>query len=219
MKRIITLLVSVCVCSTFASAQDVIKKNDGSELKVIVLTADHSGVSYKNIGDPLGTVHFIPENEGYQIQYGRTLKPNMKYKELRPLYDTRDYVHYESAAYKPGIMGIASFLIPGFGDCLVDEWGRGLLQFGGTIVCTAGASILSKGYHFDEGAFVCAAGGLAIWIWSIFDAVKVSKIKNMYIHDYMKMYGADFKLYPSVSCLTTTGKTIPTAGLTLALTF
>lgn len=213
------LLIALCICCGIASAQDVIKKNDGSVLKVIVLSADHSGVSYRDIDDPFGVVHFIPENEGYQIQYGRAIKPNMSYRELRSLYNTKDYVHYESAAYQPGIMGIASLLVPGLGDCLADEWGRGLLQFGGTAVFATAASICSYGYHFDGAAVICIAGSLATWVWSIVDAVKVSKIKNMYIHDYLKMYGADLKVYPSVSCYAKPDGTIPVAGLTFALNF
>jgi len=102
---------------------------------------------------------------------------------------------------------------------LADEWGRGLLQFGGTAVFATAASICSYGYHFDGAAVICIAGSLATWVWSIVDAVKVSKIKNMYIHDYLKMYGADLKVYPSVSCYAKPDGTIPVAGLTFALNF
>ena len=219
MKKLVSLLLALGMSCAVSFAQDVIRKGDGSELKVTILKADDSGVSYRNIDDPFGTVHFMSVSEDYEIQYGRALKPNMRYHDLKKLYSTKDYVHYESAAYQPGIMGIASCILPGLGDCLADEWGRGLIQFGGTAVLATASTILGNGYHYNVAAVVCAAGGLAVWVWSIVDAVQVSKIKNMYVHDYMKMYGMDLKLYPSVSCTYKSGGAVPTAGLTLALNF
>lgn len=62
---------------------------------------------------------------------------------------------------------IASCILPGLGDCLADEWSRGLIQFGGTVVCATAASILGDGYHYDELAAAFVVGGLALWVWRL----------------------------------------------------
>lgn len=68
-------------------------------------------------------------------------------------------------------------------------------------------------------ALVALSGGFVVWLWSIIDAVKISKIKNMYIHDYMKMYGMELNLTPSVSFVSMGESSFSTAGLTLSLNF
>lgn len=217
MKRFIVLLV-FGLLGVKVFAQDIITKKDGTTMDVKVLTATPEGVKYKIISEHNGPVYFISSDDFTSIQYKKNLKPNMRYKEIRHMYRLKDYVHYENAAYQPGLMGIASFLVPGLGACLADEWARGL-------PCFVGASLLvgSANYMYVNGApdyALCAmAGGVAIWIWSIVDAVKISKVKNMYIHDYMKMYGANLTVLPSFSYAKLNNSIVPVAGLSLSLSF
>ncbi len=210
MSKIIVLLLFGFLGVTL-SAQDIITKKDRTTLDVKVLTATPEGVKYKISSEYNGPVYFISSDDFIKIQYKKALRPNMKYSELRRMYRTKNYMHYENAAYQPGLMGIASFLVPGLGACLADEWARGL-------PCFVGTSLLG-GIAYDmytNGApnyALCAmAGGVALWIWSIVDAVNISKVKNMYIHDYMKMYGANITIMPSFSCVKMNDSTIPTAG-------
>ena len=130
MRKIIVLLLFGFL-GVALSAQDIITKKDGTTLDVKVLTATPDGVKYRIMSEHNGPVYFISSEDFTKIQYKKNLRPNMKYKELRRIYRTKDYVHYENAAYQPGIMGIASFLVPGLGACLADEWQRGLPCFVG----------------------------------------------------------------------------------------
>lgn len=218
MKRIIVLL-SLVLLGLQVYAQDIITKKDGTTLNVKVLTATSKGIKYMIPSEqPGGQVYFTPIEEYTKIQYKKSLRPNMKYRELRRMYNTRDYVHYENAAYQPGLMGIASFLVPGLGACLADEWGRGLTCFVGTGLLF-GASYGMFAYNAPIQATVAMAGGLVLWAWSIVDAVKISKVKNMYIHEYMKMYGANFIIKPTVSYAALNNSMTPVAGLSISLNF
>ena len=60
---------------------------------------------------------------------------------------------------------------------------------------------------------------MTVEIWSIVDAVRVAKVKNMYEQDLRKKYSLDVDLYPSVNYVQTSGGVKPTAGLSLALKF
>lgn len=217
MRKIIVLLLFGFL-GVALSAQDIITKKDGTTLDVKVLTATPDGVKYRIMSEHNGPVYFISSEDFTKIQYKKNLRPNMKYKELRRIYRTKDYVHYENAAYQPGIMGIASFLVPGLGACLADEWARGLPCFVGTSLLV-GAAYDTYINGAPNYALCAMAGGVALWIWSIVDAVNISKVKNMYIHDYMKMYGANLMVLPSVSYAKLNNSMVSVAGLTLSLNF
>ena len=120
----------------------------------------------------------------------------MKYRELKNLYDAKTYVHQDDDAVNPAWAGVASFFIPGLGQCIAGEWGRGLgfiaadLGLAATAICSLtlfqvydtppGFPAISAGNAIAIGAGVCYA---LIDIWSIFDAVKVAKVRNMYEQD------------------------------------
>lgn len=154
--------------------------------------------------------------------------PGMKYKELKHLYDYKDYVPGPSDRYYPGWTGVASFFIPGLGECINGEWGRGLGKFGGNLLL----SMVAYGaYHSSRVsdvnppeaaiplAFACSAGMLAIDIWSIVDAVRIAKVKNMYEQDLRRLYSYDMQLFPSVNYIPNGNTPQPVAGVTLALRF
>ena len=218
MKKFIVLL-SLVLLSLQVYAQDIITKKDGTTLNVKVLTATPKGIKYMIPSEqPGGQVYFTPIEEYTKIQYKKSLRPNMKYKELRRMYHPKDYVHYENAAYQPGLMGIASFLVPGLGACLADEWGRGLTCFVGTSLLFGTSSVMFAN-NAPIQATVAMTGGVILWAWSIVDAVKISKVKNMYIHEYMKMYGANLTVKPSLSYAALNNSMIPVADLSISLNF
>lgn len=217
MRKSIVLLV-LCFWGVVVSAQDIITKKDGTTLDVKVLEATPQGVKYKIISEYNGPVYFISSDDFIKIQYKKSLRPNMKYSKLRRMYRTKNYVHYENAAYQPGLMGIASFLVPGLGACLSDEWTRGLPCFVGTVLL-GGLTYDLYTNGAQTQAMIAMAGGVALWIWSIVDAVNISKVKNMYIHDYMKMYGANLTVLPAVSYAKLNNSMVPVAGLSISLNF
>jgi hypothetical protein len=145
-----------------------------------------------------------------RIQY--PLYEHMQYKDYSKLYDAGNYVPRQNDPFQPFVAGLASYFIPGLGQCVCGEGGRGLGFFLGTEMMGVGTiiSILSTPgvigvYDFDEQTVIpqpsagdhfrnatLLAGTCALYVWNIFDAVKVAKIKNMYHHD---VYGgpADYE--------------------------
>ena len=160
------------------------------------------------------------------------LVEGMKYKELKHMYDFKEYSVGLDDRYHPGGLAAASFFIPGLGQMLTGEVGRGFAWFGGAVgayvVTAVGSALQTSGYQLDNqglatgGAVVCIAGALslvAVDVCAIVDAVRVAKVKNMYEQDLRKKYSFDLDLHPSVNYVQTSCGAKPTAGLTMALKF
>ncbi len=160
------------------------------------------------------------------------LVEGMKYKELKHMYDYKAYAQTLDDRYGPAGLGVASFFIPGLGQMLTREIGRGFAWFGGAaasyVVAVTGSACSIVGMEQGDQTLVNAgtivsflglASLLTVEIWSIVDAVRVAKVKNMYEQDLKKKYSLDVDLYPSVNYVQTSGGVKPTAGLSLALKF
>ena len=61
------------------------------------------------------------------------IRPGMKYRQYRKLYKASDYVRMPGDRYSPVVGGLCSFLIPGLGQAVNGDFGRGLAFFGGTV--------------------------------------------------------------------------------------
>lgn len=159
------------------------------------------------------------------------IKPGMKFKEYNKLYVTSDYQHMPGDPYRPWVAGLTSFFIPGLGQMICGEVGRGFIFFGSTL----GAAIISSvcsGLAVQKSGDVStilnvtslafSVGILVVDIYSIIDAIKVAKIKNMYIQDLKEMsYSSiDMKLYPSIKYIQDVESNLqPAVGITFALNF
>ncbi len=136
------------------------------------------------------------------------------YKEIKKNYRVRNYKHQIDDYYSPALAGISSAIIPGFGQMTCGETSRGYAFIGGYVV---GAGILTIGLTsvfysgigylwsegeteiVGEGAIIAGVSIFAInYVWSIVDAVRVAKIKNMYIRDQHKTNAIKFELSPTV---------------------
>ena len=155
------------------------------------------------------------------------IQPGMKYKELKNMYDPREYTSVMGDVH-PAWSGVASFLIPGLGQGINNEWGRAAGQFFGSYglilagsLCAAAGAASEDGYNPAMGvvSIACVLGALGLDIWSIVDAVKIAKVKNMYQQDLKKLYAVDVDLFPSVNYAHTANGLTPTVGMTLALKF
>ena len=160
------------------------------------------------------------------------IKEGMKYKEVKELYNYKEYDRASGDRYNPAIAGVASFFIPGLGQAVSNEIGRGCAWFGGTVgayfVTGIGIGCMQAGQEAENltaagtGAVLTIIGalsGLTLEICSIVDAVRVAKVKNMYEQDLRSRYSFDVDLHPSVNYIQTADGVQPTAGLTLALNF
>ena len=231
MKRLIMLLSTLAFFAVSAVAQDFVTKRNGEDIPAIVDEVGPDYVRFRLWDEPDGVTYTMLKNEILMIRYatGRNevfdqkqsfaMVP-MKYKEMAKTYDYRLYQKSLYDRYSPAGSGIASFFIPGLGQMICGEWGRGLAYLGGHVGCTILTS-LSAIAESDTLALMGLAGVLAIDICSIVDGVRVAKVKNMYMEDLRRSgyYGLDVDLYPSVNYVRTTSGVQPTAGMTLALRF
>ncbi len=116
----------------------------------------------------------------------------IKYKMIKDKYHITDYSpKMEDQKYSPVAAGILSYLLPGGGHYYLNEGERGILF---TTTYLIGAGILVKGvvnYIFGQGygeetiylGLFMAGGSM---LWSIIDAVKIAKIKNLAYQDLEK---------------------------------
>ena len=127
------------------------------------------------------------------------------YKDLKGVYDPKEYVKKDCDPYNVCLSECASFFIPGISQLLSGEVWRGLAFIGGEAILmniiTDTASEIEKiavtnekgfltGYT-DEAkgkmnmAILLSALGvdLGLSIWSSIDAARVTKVKNMYYQD------------------------------------
>ena len=113
-----------------------------------------------------------------------------QYRLNKDLYDHRSYVYQKGDPLNPNIAGLASFFVPGLGQMLAGETGRGIGFLAGSTgsiaLYTAGFIItvidIEEGGDGLGGAGLMAAGlggALVVGVWSIVDAVKVTKVNNL----------------------------------------
>lgn len=163
--------------------------------------------------------------------------PGMKYSKLKKLYDYKDYTETYLDVYNPRVMGAMSYFIPGLGQIVCGEVGRGLAWLGGTYFIGLTTMITSlpesEGYPATAEEINSSSGEdravislalissyIALHICNIIDAIRVAKVKNMYQNDlFRQMYSYDVDIYPSLNYTKTAAGVKPTAGVTLAFRF
>lgn len=146
----------------------------------------------------------------------------MSFKEYAPYYNHKYYIKQLGDPYSPVWCGIASAIIPGLGECIAGEWGRGLGTFGLNVGLSliSNVCIAEENYTLGYIFYGCALGAS---ISSIFDAVIVAKIKNMYWQDInTQRYSFNLDVEPLLTCAPAAGalnNMQPVAGLSVKLSF
>lgn len=257
MKKFFILIAAVVFSSTLANAQDIITKKDGQDIKAKVLEVTSNDIKYNLYDEPDGTIYTIKKSEVLMIRhesghnevfneksklelyYPSDREPvegivvGMKYNELKHIYDHKLYTSTFGDRYNPAVAGVASFFIPGLGQMLCGEVGRGFMFLGANIGASIlTSSLLAYGISYNgAGESVGLSGGAtlslltlyagltALNIYNIVDAVRVARVKNMYEQDLMRMYSLEANLFPSVNYTLVGGTVKPTVGLTLSLKF
>ena len=131
---------------------------------------------------------------------------NAQYKINKTKYNFRTYTYQVGDPYNTALAGIASLLIPGLGQMVSGEGGRGAAFLGGYVGCWivygvgAGTMIndIDSGGDGSKGAgavLLGLGGAIAINIWSIVDAVHVAKVNNLAFRDRNKT-GYNIQLQP-----------------------
>ena len=163
------------------------------------------------------------------------LRPGMRYNELKRIYSTSQWDGYWPEDRYNTANWCLNFIFPGLGQMVMGEAGRGLAFLGGATACLVFGTVYSFSYTMgnaflrpeDANRFAgissaCYLALCGISIWSMADAAKMAKIKNMYDRD-MRNYASnvEIKLAPWVApAQFGIGDGIrPATGLTLALKF
>ena len=248
MKRVILIVMTILVGTLSAFAQDVIVKKNGETVKVKIsyvgpdtviykLYDEQSGAEYEILKSDVSVIHYesgraeVIDSTGSSydaLLYGNRpeaagIVPGMKYKELKKIYDYREYIPGLVEPYSPAWSGVASWVIPGLGQMISGSVGRGFAYLGGYAGCYL-VTVFGAAFAYDTAfggimALAGCAGMLTVNICSIVDAVRMAKVKNMYMNDLRRKYSFELDLYPSVNYVQTGSSLQPAAGLTLALKF
>lgn len=256
MKRFVLVIVAVMASAAMAHAQDLITKKNGEVIKAKVFEVSSDEVKYKLYDEPEGATYIVRKSELVMIRYesGREevfsenpqsspyytdrvpiegLTTGMKYNELKRYYNADEYTPTLYDRYSPAWSGVASFLLPGLGQIICNEPGRGFAFLGaslagsvlGTVVTLSSASVDKKGeivYVSPTASFAGFAifvGVAALDIISIVDGVRVAKVKNMYEQDLRKAYSFDMSVCPSFDLAMVGNSCQPTAGIKLSVRF
>ncbi len=249
MKKLFFTLMLVLSAAAAAMAQDIITMKDGRRIEAKVLEISSQNVRYRMFDEPDGVVYAVPRSGISSIKYesGRVedmssssqeslftassssdkeleISPGMRYRDYRYLYRASDYVRAPGDTYSPAVSGIVSALIPGLGQMICGEVGRGFAILGlnvGVPVVGMLAVVLCP-YNYNTimtGITVVSLATLGVYVWNIVDAVQVAQIKNMYRQDLRRAYSFGLDLYPSVNFIPSASGIHPAPGITLALNF
>lgn len=252
MKKALTFAVLAIAATATSFAQDLMTKKNGEDIKAKVLEITPNEVKYRLFDEPDGVTYTVRKSELLMIRYesGRNelfntntrsdsrnadrepvegIGPDMKYKQLKSMYSYKEYIPSDADRYRPALSGVASFFIPGLGQMLCGEFGRGFSWLGASFGCSTvagvatGLAVASESDGMAIGGaivgLVASVGALAIDVCAIVDGVRVAKVKNMYEQDLRKVYAFDVNLYPSVNYVQTANGVQSAAGFTLAMRF
>lgn len=140
-------------------------------------------------------------------------------------YNYRAYAPQMGDLYNPYLCGLASYFVPGLGQIIAGELGRGFAFFGGTIVAglvTGGsflAFVVTGSQQYVAPMLIGLGSILMIQLWSVADAIKVSKVNNLYLRDKCRNTSMHLELTPYLSPVTSISPAQSSVGMSLRLTF
>lgn len=165
----------------------------------------------------------------------------VSYKELKNDYNYKDYVKSDVDPYSVGWISFESFFVPGMGQLMMRETGRGWAFLGASSILSGinqslvddvaklwpkdadGNYAKDPGENKDKivgylwGIAGVSLAELGVCIWSSVDASRIAKVKNQYYQS--GKYATSATLYPSVNFVQGGTGYIPVSGMTFALSF
>lgn len=158
---------------------------------------------------------------------------SQSYKFNKNVYNYQLYMPQFGDPYSPALSGVASLFIPGLGQMVSGEVGRGFGFLGGSIGCgilaSVGSSIFiaSNSYYYSDtpstsglGLMLLGLGGMVVVdIWAIVDAVRVAKVNNMYIQDMRNSSRINFQIAPYIDSFALNNEVVRPIGLSLRMNF
>ena len=154
---------------------------------------------------------------------------NPSIRTLREYYTVSGFHQQPYDKYNPVWSGVASAVIPGFGQVVCGKPLRGALFLVGTVGPVAAAVLTYRkpvtndaGYTEHNIAHTAALVGVAaaMWIWNVLDAAEVAILLNKYNRDTLRNRGVSLSVNPNFSVLPSLGgSVVPTTGIALTLNF
>ena len=174
--------------------------------------------------------------------FAQRVPQSASYKELKSVYSPKEYSKSDVDPYSVFWIGLESFAVPGSGQLIMKETGRGWAFLGtnlalATVMNSLGQSFMDLVEKDAKGDFeipeenkdkargyLAAMGGvlfaqLGVSIWSCIDAVKVAKVKNQYYQETRGKHAFSATLHPSVDLVQGSSSVTPAPGMTLAFRF
>lgn len=109
-----------------------------------------------------------------------------QYNINKTKYNYRAYTYEVGDPFNPSLCGVMSFLIPGVGQMIAQEGGRGaaflVVDIASTIIYFVGTVQIGadpEGLNGAGAVLIGAAGIITTTIWSTVDAVHVAKVNNL----------------------------------------
>lgn len=257
MKKVIYAAILGLFFFSTSYAQDVITKSNGDDINAKVIEITQTEIKYKKFDNLDGPIFTLSLNDVFMIKYENGIKevfsqtdktkvtrnipegvrPGMSYKELKNFYNHTIYLPESNDPYNPIAAGLCSFFLPGLGQMISGEVGRGLGFLGGTVASSmvygVGVLMVFAGSNPYDGTIntallatgsvlaICGvASYITINIYGIVDAVRVAKVKNMYMRDIRHLSSFELELSPYIQPVTIqSNNTMASVGLTLKATF
>jgi hypothetical protein len=152
----------------------------------------------------------------------------IKYKDYKNDISTKNYREkIETPKYSPIVAGVCNYVFPSSGYFYIGEPIRGACVFGSELVTSSvfvyglvmSMSVDSETGQSPEGARAVMFSGMIatglIQIWSIYDVVKIAKIKNLAYHDTK----VSLMVKPDLFIVNQNDKNIASYGLRLSFNF
>lgn len=152
----------------------------------------------------------------------------IRYKDFKNKVSVKNYRQkVENQKYSPVAAGVCNYLMPSVGYFYVDEPIRGLCVLGSELVTSSVfiyGLVLSMGVDSEtqqspEGARAVMFSGIIatgiIQIWSIYDVVKIAKIKNLAYQDTK----VSLMVKPDLFIVNQNDRNTATYGLRLSVNF
>lgn len=150
------------------------------------------------------------------------------YKDYKNDISTKNYREkIETPKYSPLVAGVCNYVVPSSGYFYIGEPIRGACVFGSELVTSSlfvYGLVMSMSVDFEtgqspEGARAVMFSGIIatglIQIWSIFDVVNITKVKNLAYQDTK----VSLMVKPNLFIVNQNDKNIATYGLTLSFNF
>ena len=253
MKKLLIVCILLLPIAGTLKAQDIIVTKEGKDIQAKVLEITETEIKYLDFENQEGPTYVLNKTNVLLIRYengknevfsvdstptGEPYKPQpyvsegMRYRDYKKLYNYRNYTKQFGDPYNPTLSGVASWFIPGLGQGICDEWGRGAAIFGGYIlgsmawaVSIVGTSHVgpngSNSLDPDPTTILLSTTLLAAYnVWNIVDAVHVAKIKNMYYQDIRgRQTSLQMNISPSFTYIHTPETSAPVMGLSMHIGF